>query len=122
MPSSTTRSKPMTEQSHSNGPLIDVDKDDTLILILGETGAGKSTFVNHAVGATVAEVGHTLRSKTTSVSHFFASRRGRRFIFVDTPGFGNRNLTDIEILARIVSWLRKSSSEDEAFDHLPNRD
>ncbi|KAF5384230.1 hypothetical protein D9615_003470 [Tricholomella constricta] len=100
--------------------------DDTLVLILGQTGAGKSTvriirflarlstqvtfaqFINHAAAAEVMEVGHGLKSQTQSLSYHTVNHRGRRFIFVDTPGFDDSNLMeDGQILRRIATWLKK---------------
>jgi GTPase Era involved in 16S rRNA processing len=42
-------------------------QDAILVAVLGQTGAGKSTFINQATGASLG-VGHTLKSCTRSYS------------------------------------------------------
>ncbi|GLB39712.1 hypothetical protein LshimejAT787_0702220 [Lyophyllum shimeji] len=104
------RATPVAGQELLNMSLSDIRKDDTFVLVVGQTGSGRSTFINRAVGSPVAEVGHGLTPKTTSIRHFPTAHprnRGRRFIFVDTPGFDSPNLQDWQILDGIVTWLRK---------------
>jgi len=91
-------------------PLVDVGEDDTLVLVLGQTGSGRSTFINRAVGSTVATVRHGRTCETISISHFTVSHPkdpDRRFILVDTPGF--RGVAKWP-LRRITSWLKDNVS------------
>ncbi|KAH7905317.1 hypothetical protein BJ138DRAFT_1017875 [Hygrophoropsis aurantiaca] len=100
---------------------------DNMILILGQSGAGKSSvrkhsiqhmpnhcsilikFINTAADRDVAKVGHGLESCTRKVESIFVQHphdAGRRVIFVDTPGFNDSQTGDVEILRCIVDWLR----------------
>ncbi|KAH7925405.1 hypothetical protein BV22DRAFT_440559 [Leucogyrophana mollusca] len=79
-----------------------------VFLVLGEAGAGKSTFINYATGATPAAVGHNLESCTKSVESFTAQHPtdpNRRVTLIDTPGFNDTWLEDGVTLKTIVDWL-----------------
>jgi energy-coupling factor transporter ATP-binding protein EcfA2 len=47
----------------------DIQTDAVFFLILGMTGSGKSTFIQHCTGKTI-QVGHGLQSCTTYISIF----------------------------------------------------
>ncbi|KAF9531055.1 P-loop containing nucleoside triphosphate hydrolase protein [Crepidotus variabilis] len=63
-------------------------EDIALVVVVGLTGCGKTTFVNQASGSTF-EVGHSLASCTTKVVQSLPFRvpSGQRVILIDTPGF-----------------------------------
>ncbi|KAG6915138.1 hypothetical protein DXG01_013077, partial [Tephrocybe rancida] len=81
---------------------------DAMIIILGQTGAGKSTFINHLAGREIMSVGHGLEAYTNTVSDYTipdpTSRHGQ-VILVDTPGFDDDDTNDLQINKRIVQWL-----------------
>ncbi|KAG1904146.1 uncharacterized protein F5891DRAFT_1140549 [Suillus fuscotomentosus] len=96
-------------------PLDEERPDDIIILVIGVTGVGKSTFVNTAIGKVVTPVGHGLESCTSRIQHAFCacpSDPSRRVVLVDTPGFDNTFGHDSEILRRIAVWLASSYGEN----------
>ncbi|KAH6918127.1 hypothetical protein BKA70DRAFT_1088540 [Coprinopsis sp. MPI-PUGE-AT-0042] len=85
--------------------------------IMGLAGVGKSTFMNHVAGSTVARVGHALASCTNGIQCHtienakaagFDLAEGRRLVLVDTPGFDHTYINDSEILHMIAVWLASS--------------
>lgn len=71
-----------------------------------------------------AEIGtDSLGSCTTKVNTYACDRDGRRFIFVDTPGFDSESQSDTAVLTKILHWLRTTyaySSLPEKLElHLP---
>ncbi|KIJ63777.1 hypothetical protein HYDPIDRAFT_91834 [Hydnomerulius pinastri MD-312] len=78
---------------------------------MGPTGAGKSSFVNQAVGRPEAVgVGHDLKSCTTDVQavRYPHSDGHRNIVLVDTPGFDDTCVSDTQILRTIADWLNKT--------------
>ncbi|KAL4077511.1 hypothetical protein J3A83DRAFT_4155681, partial [Scleroderma citrinum] len=80
---------------------------DIVILVLGTTGSGMSNFINKLTGMPAERGTHTLGSCTTGVKAYLCDHGGKRFIFVDTPGF-NSSQTPTEVLTKIINWLRIS--------------
>lgn len=84
--------------------------DDIIIPVMGPTGVGKSTFINHIAGNSV-KVGHNLKSCTAELqpvvvnSSQHSQLGGQRLVIVDTPGFDDTYVSDSEILQRIALWL-----------------
>ncbi|KAL6302086.1 P-loop containing nucleoside triphosphate hydrolase protein [Sparassis latifolia] len=77
---------------------------------MGQTGTGKSTFINKATNSDLATVGDSLRACTSRVNairypHPFD---GRPIVFVDTPGFDDTNKSDLDILKMVADWLTKT--------------
>ncbi|KAF8891141.1 P-loop containing nucleoside triphosphate hydrolase protein [Gymnopilus junonius] len=88
-------------------------KDDLIIIIMGGTGAGKSTFVNTLLGEDRVKVGYGLRSCTNEIERVdvpsFTRRpqgRGCRLALIDTPGFDATDKDDLQILYRIAACVK----------------
>jgi hypothetical protein len=95
---------------------------DTLIAIIGVTGAGKTTFVSKAAGRTDMRISsglsscqqyHFLISQTsanssTGTQNIETARvqiDGKWVTLIDTPGFDDSDRTDVDILKLIADYL-----------------
>ncbi|KAH6880836.1 P-loop containing nucleoside triphosphate hydrolase protein [Coprinopsis sp. MPI-PUGE-AT-0042] len=100
----------ITEAAHVP---FDGDENDVIIVVMGPTGVGKSTFIKKYTGNGDIAVSGKLDSCTNAVTAYvartpdFCKARldGRRLILVDTPGFDDTGVPDSEILSRVATWL-----------------
>ncbi|KAJ2933869.1 hypothetical protein H1R20_g3228, partial [Candolleomyces eurysporus] len=81
-----------------------------LVAVIGQTGAGKSSFVNSVLGREVAPISSSIFSCTKIVNQFvYEPREGLTVALVDTPGFGylgdEGTKTDEDILQMIAEFL-----------------
>ncbi|KAF8811579.1 P-loop containing nucleoside triphosphate hydrolase protein [Phlegmacium glaucopus] len=81
---------------------------------MGPTGAGKSTFINKVAGIEGTEVGHGLKSCTHTVQivRCLDTQQNRRVVLVDTPGFNDTNVSDLDTLRMVASWLKITYQKD----------
>ncbi|KAF4943733.1 hypothetical protein FGADI_13204 [Fusarium gaditjirri] len=80
---------------------------DRFFLVMGLTGAGKSTFVSNCTGHSLV-VGHGLYSCTNSMGVFDYTRHGQRTYLIDTPGFNDTTRSDIDTLEILATYLGAS--------------
>ncbi|KAF5356829.1 hypothetical protein D9756_006606 [Leucocoprinus leucothites] len=93
----------------------DLNKDDMIIIIIGPTGAGKSTFIQIITGPYYSnmEVGHRFRSTTSDVSAvriIFKAGNIPNLVLVDTPGFDGGDTTDSQIMETIAAWRNSENA------------
>lgn len=87
--------------------------DERVIVIMGPTGTGKSSFVRNAVPPALSgnvKVGHNLQSETSEVQPIgWVNDDGVNIKLVDTPGFDDSRdgVTDTDVLKMIAHFLEK---------------
>lgn len=94
---------------------------DVVILVMGPTGSGKSTFLKNFLSVQegytgpIPDVSHGLESCTKTLAAYItslptcsATPAAQRLVLVDTPGFDDTCVSDSEILRKISVWLASS--------------
>ncbi|KAF4470799.1 hypothetical protein FALBO_2295 [Fusarium albosuccineum] len=74
---------------------------DVVILVMGVTGVGKSSFISRLTGED-AGIGHDLTSYTKGVGIYSMSVGDRLVYLVDTPGFNDTWRSDLDILKEVA--------------------
>lgn len=79
---------------------------DMIILVMGVTGSGKSSFISTVIEENVDIIGHNLTSHTSGVEFFMLEYEGDRRVFLmDTPGFDDTYRSNAEVLRDIAFVL-----------------
>ncbi|KAK6345784.1 TAF5-like RNA polymerase II [Orbilia blumenaviensis] len=90
-----------------------IPPDPIIILLIGITGIGKSTFIKQVTGLDVP-IGDDLESLTASVTTYKTRISGKEVWFMDTPGFNDTNQaqrSDTEVLGAVSTELVKQHRE-----------
>ncbi|KAL7936398.1 hypothetical protein V8C35DRAFT_232897 [Trichoderma chlorosporum] len=83
----------------------ELSENTIVIVVMGGTGAGKSTFISLLTDQAV-QVGHDLKSCTTEVGAYSFRYNDQQIVYVvDTPGFDDTSRPDSEILQEIAFFL-----------------
>lgn len=96
----------MLLSSRSKAP-AQVSNQDRIILVMGPTGVGKSSFIQAATGEGDHTIGHGIVSHTSEIRSVRTTHPVNQYpvVFVDTPGFDVPYKSDMEILSMISDWL-----------------
>jgi len=68
----------------------DLTPKEKIILLLGETGRGKSTFINQITGKNECIEGDTAEAVTTKPKAVPLNYEGYNYYFIDTPGLNDK--------------------------------
>ena len=72
------------------------------VLLIGETGSGKSALINNLLGKEVAPEGHTCRSETDTITQYRGTVAGVPVALYDTPGTDDRkSASDTDVCKEI---------------------
>ncbi|BFU26340.1 AIG1 family protein [Entamoeba histolytica] len=78
----------------------------TKLLLIGETGTGKSLLSNSILQKNVFKVGNSPDSETKEVAKYFGEGERSDLIVIDTPGFNDTNNFDNKHIQNIVNCVR----------------
>ncbi|KAJ3873810.1 lipoxygenase [Lentinula edodes] len=99
-----------------------VGQNDVVMLLMGSTGTGKSSFIRLLTNNTGVKIGNNLDSQTSDVQvfHFFDKFSGRNIVLVDTPGFDDsrNDITDTAVLKKIAEFLLNKYDEKRKLNGL----
>ena len=59
---------------------------DKVVVLLGKTGVGKSSFINSITNKSDCKIGKNYESCTKKIQHVDTLKDGCNFYFIDTPG------------------------------------
>ena len=74
---------------------------EKIVVLLGLTGAGKSSLINGIVGRQECEIGHKTESCTKKLKIVNCLKDGINYYLIDTPGFDDSKLTEEEIISKL---------------------
>ena len=105
-PPSQTQTQRHGSNSHTATHPAVASDEDLRILIVGSTGAGKSTLISRLTDHNHAPtIGHTLMSCTSEISKYPCQLDGQRFTLVDSAGFDDNRMSDTAVLAKLAQYL-----------------
>ncbi|XP_018543381.1 GTPase IMAP family member 7-like [Lates calcarifer] len=85
------------------------------IVILGKTGAGKSSLANTIFGEELFTINHSLNSETRECQAQTKCVNGRNITLIDTPGFFDTDRPEEELKAEIVKCIIECAPGPHAF-------
>ena len=73
---------------------LKIGPKDRVVVLLGETGAGKSTFINSITNTNKCKTSHSSKAYTDQIQIVKYFEDGYNFFFIDTPGLNDANGDD----------------------------
>ncbi|XP_072232289.1 GTPase IMAP family member 8-like [Leuresthes tenuis] len=88
---------------------------DLRIVLVGKTGAGKSSFTEAIFGEKVFEMDDSANSETSKCQSATREVNGRNITVIDTPGFFDNVRNEEDLEAEILKCITECSSGPHAF-------
>jgi len=87
---------------------------DRIVLVMGPTGAGKSTLIDIVTNRRAQTADHSWQSSKAEIRSVRVTHptEGYPVVFVDTPGFDHTSMSDMEVVSMIADWLLKAYKGD----------
>ena len=84
------------------------DTKDKVVVLLGKTGEGKSSFINSITGTTQCKVVDGSKAGTTDLKRISFNSNGINYYFIDTPGLddGKGDAKNISVLGDIRKYQK----------------
>ncbi|KAG2125449.1 hypothetical protein DEU56DRAFT_916504 [Suillus clintonianus] len=76
------------------------------ILVIGNTGVGKTSLINHAFGVEKATISHNMPGEAT-IDHEFISKQNDRFVLHDSKGFEPGGKDNFDMVRGFIERRRK---------------
>ncbi|XP_026009263.1 GTPase IMAP family member 7-like [Astatotilapia calliptera] len=92
-----------------------MDGSKRRIVLLGKTGAGKSSTANTLCGEPVFEVTHTASSGTNECQSKYMNISGRSILCIDTPGFFHTDRPGHEMKSEITRCITECAPGPQVF-------
>ena len=68
---------------------LEIGPKDRIVVLLGETGVGKSSFINSITNSNECKIGHSSKACTEQIQIVKYFYDGYNIFFVDTPGLND---------------------------------
>ncbi|XP_039897060.1 GTPase IMAP family member 7-like isoform X3 [Simochromis diagramma] len=92
-----------------------MDESARRIVVLGKTGAGKSSIANTLCGEPVFKVNHTPKSGTSECQSEDMNIGGRTILFIDTPGFFDTDRSEKDMKSEITTCITECAPGPHVF-------